>query len=158
MSIYRHVLRVVFVALLLLSAACAPQLPATGSEPSVPTATTGPAVTVTRDAIRPIKPLETISPTQPALVVGEVPDDLLNSVIDDLAHRTGIDRQSIEVVGAQAVVWNDGSLGCAKPGEMYTQAPVDGYRVILRADSKNYDYRLSDTGFFFLCEQTLPQK
>ncbi|HEY4691397.1 MAG TPA: hypothetical protein VIK33_18965 [Anaerolineae bacterium] len=115
-------------------------------------------MTVTRDAIRPIKPLETISPTQPALVVGEVPDDLLNSVIDDLAHRTGIDRQSIEVVGAQAVVWNDGSLGCAKPGEMYTQAPVDGYRVILRADSKNYDYRLSDTGFFFLCEQALPKK
>jgi hypothetical protein len=117
-----------------------------------------PEVAITRDATRLAKPLEMITPTQPALVVAEVPGALLNSVIDDLAHRTSTDRRSIEVVGAQAVVWDDGSLGCAKPGQMYTQAPVDGYQVILRADSKTYDYRLSDTGFFFLCELTLPQK
>jgi hypothetical protein len=40
---------------------------------------------------------------------------------------------------------------------MYTQALVDGYWVVLAVGEQEYDYRASDTGYFFLCEGLHPQ-
>jgi hypothetical protein len=85
-------------------------------------------------------------------VTGEVPESLLNKIVDDLVARTGADRQSIEVVRAEAVVWNDGSLGCPQPGMEYTQMLVDGYWVVLRAGGQDYDFRATQAGYFILCE------
>jgi hypothetical protein len=85
-------------------------------------------------------------------ITGEVPGELLDSILKDLSERTGIPREMIVIIEDQAVLWNDGSLGCAKPGEFYTQALVNGYRVILEINGETYDYRASDRGYFFLCE------
>lgn len=38
------------------------------------------------------------------------------------------------------VTWPDGSLGCPLPGRSYTQALVDGYRVVLRYNGVAYRY------------------
>ena len=89
-------------------------------------------------------------PAEP--VTGEVPADLLEEILADLAQKLGKDRASIDVIRAEAVVWNDGSLGCPKPGEFYIQILVNGYWVVLRLEGLEYDYRASDTGYFFLCE------
>jgi hypothetical protein len=83
---------------------------------------------------------------------GEAPQELVDRIISDLQQKTGAARQSIQVIRAQAVVWNDGSLGCPKPGEFYTQALVNGFHIILKIEDKEYDYRASQTGYFFLCE------
>ena len=83
---------------------------------------------------------------------GEVPEALLNKIVDDLVARTGADPASIEVVRAEEVVWGDGSLGCPQPGMMYTQALVDGYWVVLRTGGQDYDYRATQSGYFVLCE------
>jgi hypothetical protein len=85
-------------------------------------------------------------------ITGEAPEELVDRIISDLQQKTGAARQSIQVIRAQAVVWNDGSLGCPKPGEFYTQALVNGFHVILKISDKEYDYRASQTGYFFLCE------
>jgi len=85
-------------------------------------------------------------------ILGEVPDEILNEIIDDLIKRTEANKQNIQVIRSQAITWNDGSLGCPKPGEFYTQAIVNGYWVILQVDDQNYDYRVSQTGYFKLCE------
>lgn len=84
---------------------------------------------------------------------GEVPEDLLDLVIADLLGRLSAGAPDIELLRAVSVVWNDGSLGCPKPGEMYTQAPIQGYWIVLAALGSEYDYRASETGFFLLCEQ-----
>jgi len=89
------------------------------------------------------------SPTQ---IVGEVPESLLATIKQDLAGKLDISVDAIEVARAEAVTWNDGSLGCARPGEMYTQALVPGYRVILDHHGRQYDYRAAERGHFFLCE------
>jgi hypothetical protein len=99
-----------------------------------------------------VKLLETVQPTHVIPVIGEVPGDLLDEIMADLANKEGLGLQSIEVIRAEAVTWNDGSLGCPQPGMMYTQALVDGYWVILQAEGIDYDYRVSDTGYFILCE------
>jgi hypothetical protein len=85
-------------------------------------------------------------------ITGEAPQELVDRIISDLQQKTGSTRQSIQVIRAQAVVWNDGSLGCPKPGEFYTQALVNGFHIILKIEDNEYDYRASQTGYFFLCE------
>ena len=94
-------------------------------------------------------------------VTGEVPRELLDSILQALEKQTGIAPEMAAVVQAEAVIWNDGSLGCPQPGMMYTQALVNGYRVVLQVGDQKYDYHASDKGYFFLCEgglQPLPPK
>jgi hypothetical protein len=71
----------------------------------------------------------------------------------DLATRLQIDRSVIELVGAERVTWSDGSLGCPRPGEMYTQALIQGSKVILGTDGRTriYIYHAGADGRPFLC-------
>jgi hypothetical protein len=89
---------------------------------------------------------------------GEVPQDLLDAVFDDLVERLGASREAIAVEEAGAVVWRDGSLGCPQPGMMYTQALVPGYRIILSAGEETFDYHASERGSFVLCEGGMAQE
>jgi hypothetical protein len=100
--------------------------------------------------------IEPLQLTQPAPVTGEVPDELLENILDDLSARLGIDPQEIEVVKGEAVVWSDGSLGCPKPGEFYTQEVQKGYWLVFKRGDATYDYRVSERGAFFLCEPAFP--
>jgi len=95
--------------------------------------------------------LETVPPTEDP-VTGEVPAELLADIVADAAQRTGVDRDAVEVISAEAVTWNDGSLGCPEPGMSYTMALVEGYHLILRAADEDLDYRASARGGFRLCE------
>jgi len=96
--------------------------------------------------------LERVEIPQAEPVTGEVPAEILDEIFLDLFERTGAGREEIQVVRAEAVVWNDGSLGCPKPGEVYIQILVNGYWVVLEVEGTAYDYRVSDTGYFTLCE------
>ena len=96
---------------------------------------------------------ELVPPTEVlSLITGEVPAELLDTILKDLSERLHVNRENIIVLQDQAVVWNDGSLGCPQPGVFYTQAQVNGYWVILEAEGKRYDYHATDTGYFFLCD------
>jgi hypothetical protein len=100
---------------------------------------------------------ETIpSTTMPAAVTGEVPADLLHEVIGNATARSGVPEGEITVVRGESVVWPDGSLGCPEPDQVYTQANVDGYWIVLTAAGKDYDYRATGSGFFKLCGPVLP--
>jgi hypothetical protein len=92
-------------------------------------------------------------------VVGEVPDSILSAARADLAARLDVPAESIGVKESAAVVWNDGSLGCPRPDQVYTQALEPGYRIILEHGGRQYDYRATERGYLLLCElPTLPQR
>jgi hypothetical protein len=137
------------------AASATPTMPTQGGEPSAlpPTATPPSDPGGQGTALPPVQPVypEPV-PTLGPGTTGEVPEALLNTIKKDLSARTGADPASIEVVRAEAVVWNDGSLGCPQPGMEYTQMLVDGYWVVLQQGMKTFDYRASESGFFFLCE------
>ena len=109
-----------------------------------------------RGELRPVQTLppglETVEIPKSEPVVGEVPGEILDEIIADLVERTGAEQADIQVVRADAVVWNDGSLGCPKPGEFYIQMMINGYWVVLEVEGLEYDYRVSDKGSFMLCE------
>ena len=100
------------------------------------------------------EPIPTLEEQMP--VTGEVPQDLLQQMIDDLSERLEVSPESIAVQRAEEVVWRDGSLGCPQPGQAYTQALVHGYRVTLTVGDQAYDYHANDSGYFFLCENPAP--
>jgi hypothetical protein len=80
----------------------------------------------------------------------------LDHVLDLAAAESGLGRTTLVIVSAEAVTWNDGSLGCPKPGVMYTQALVDGFRVVVAAGDRQLDYHMSQTGQPRLCQGPVP--
>ncbi len=59
---------------------------------------------------------------------------------EDLAKRLGIPADSITVESVDQVDWPDASLGCPEPGKMYAQVITPGFRILLKADGKTYEY------------------
>lgn len=96
------------------------------------------------------QPLEVTDPATP--VTGEVPEGLMNAIIEDLVKNQSLNNEHIEVERAESVIWPDGALGCPEPGVMYTQAQVQGYWVVLRAGGRQFDYRASGKGLFRRCK------
>lgn len=90
-----------------------------------------------------------MQPTTPP--PGDPIADVVDAAAADLAARMGVDRAEISVLRFEEVTWPDGSLGCPKPGEFYTQALVDGFRVVLSYDSRVYLYHAGSDGEPFLC-------
>ena len=113
-----------------------------------------PDETRTPDASRPTRSAPELStlPPSDAPMTGEVPAEILAELVADAAQRTATEAGAVDVITAEAVTWNDGSLGCPEPGMFYTQALVDGYQVILQAGDKELDYRVGAGGGFRICE------
>lgn len=74
----------------------------------------------------------------------------------DLAARLGVQPGQITVVSSEEVTWPDGSLGCPQPGMNYTQALVNGTRIVLAADGKQYHYHAGGRRGPFLCTNPRP--
>jgi hypothetical protein len=64
----------------------------------------------------------------------------------DLAQRMQIDPDTIKLVSVEQVDWPDGCLGIQTPGVMCIMVITPGYRVILEADGKQYEYHTNETG------------
>ncbi len=69
----------------------------------------------------------------------------VKSALADLAGRLKIAETQIAVRGVEAVDWPDASLGCAQRGRMYAQVITPGYRILLEAGGKVYEYHASQT-------------
>ena len=61
------------------------------------------------------------------------------TAVTALASKLGLDEDEVVVRRVEAVTWSDGSLGCAEKGMAYTQALVDGHRVVLEASGETYE-------------------
>ncbi len=76
---------------------------------------------------------------------------LEDAVRDDaLRAWRGVTLAQLQV-HSEAVTWPDGSLGCAQPGRMYTQALVAGWRVVVRGAGREAVYHASQGGYWLLC-------
>ena len=86
----------------------------------------------------------------------DIPEPIVSAVRQDLAQRSGATLDSIRLVSARAMRWNDGSMGCPQPGQSYMQVILDGFQVILEAQGRSYDYRTDTRGGLVLCENPPP--
>ena len=107
-----------------------------------------------------VEPLDTVVDSTPTSfattsTLSEVPNDYVAAIVADAAHSSGAAIEEMMVKLAEAVQWSDGSLGCPQPGVVYTQAIVDGFRIVVQTPSGGLDYRTSGTDFFVVCSQGL---
>ena len=79
------------------------------------------------------------------------PAEMIEAALDDAANRSTTARADIKVTSAEPVTWPDGSLGCPKPGMMYTQALVAGYRIVLQAGEQTLNYHAMSRGKPVFC-------
>ncbi|HLE02745.1 MAG TPA: hypothetical protein VI877_04555, partial [Dehalococcoidia bacterium] len=59
---------------------------------------------------------------------------------EDLASKLGLEAGKIAVVRAEPWEWPDTSLGCPREGMFYAQVITPGYRVVLEAGGRLYEY------------------
>jgi hypothetical protein len=76
----------------------------------------------------------------------------------DAAQRPGVKAGDLTLILAEYVTWSDGSLGCPRPGQLYTQSLVPGYRVKLQVGSEVFDYHASERGGLVLCPPGLSEQ
>jgi hypothetical protein len=77
--------------------------------------------------------------------------EMVEAALVAAAEKTGLARSELKVVSADAVVWADGSIGCAQPGMNYTMALVPGYRIVIEARGQTLDYHATERGYLILC-------
>ena len=94
------------------------------------------------------------SSVQPSQVPGgspsgniALPTSVIEPVVADVAKLAGVPADQVTVISAEAVTFPDGSLGCPQPGMAYTQALVDGYKIVAEAGGKTYDFRGTGSTF-----------
>jgi hypothetical protein len=84
-------------------------------------------------------------------------DAAMTKVVDqaraDLAGQINVSVDEIELVSASSVTWSDGSLGCPRPGMMYTQVMIDGLLIKFRANGQEYEYHSGGARLPFLCKK-----
>jgi hypothetical protein len=118
-------------------------LVACGSPPDSPT--TG--ETSTSTTVTPTTEAE--STTMPTGEQEQLP--IVAPAREDLARRLRVDPGELDVVSVEEVTWPDGSLGCPEPGMSYTEALVEGSKVVLGYDGRVYVYHAGDDDQPFLC-------
>lgn len=83
----------------------------------------------------------------------EVTGTLLEAITADAAERTGVDPADVDIVSVTEETFNDSSLGCPEPGQVYTQVITPGHIVIVQAGDDELDYRVgTQPETFKLCE------
>lgn len=112
----------------------------------------GSGATPSAGASEPASAPSSDAPASSAAAPDGIPAEVWQAILIDLATRLGAPATDVTVLTAEAETWSDGSLGCPKDGEMYTQALVDGYQVVVEVAGTEYDYRVGGDADVRLCE------
>jgi hypothetical protein len=68
-----------------------------------------------------------------------------------LADDLQIARSAIDIVAIEPTEWPNSSLGCPQPGRVYLQIITPGYRVVLAAGGRQYEYHTNDRDMVVQC-------
>lgn len=64
--------------------------------------------------------------------------------LQKLASDLGIAPSDITVTRAERQSWPDASLGCAPPGTLVAQVVTRGWRILLKAQGRAWEYRVRE--------------
>ncbi len=62
----------------------------------------------------------------------------------DLAARLAVPDDDIKVLESGEAMWPDASLGMPEPGKMYAQVLTEGFRIVMEAAGKIYEYHFGN--------------
>ncbi len=94
-----------------------------------------------------------VSSSTPSTPVPGADSPAARAAVAALAAQLDLGEDEVVVTKVEEVTWKDGSLGCAEQGSMYTQALVDGQRILLEAGGGTYEFHAGGARDPFLCEE-----
>jgi hypothetical protein len=74
------------------------------------------------------------------------------AVSDAVAHL-GVTPADVHVDHVEAREWGDTSLGCPRPGLMYSQVVTSGFLIVVSAGNKVLEYHSDARGRVVLCQE-----
>jgi len=74
----------------------------------------------------------------------EPKDEVVDRARRDLAQRLGISKDDVVRKSVEPVEFPDASLGAPLEDEMSAQVITPGWRITLKANDENYEYRATD--------------
>ena len=125
--------RFVITLLIFILAACAPQAQATQEQSLIVKRPTPIPTRLELPTATPTSAQANLTPAQRA-------------AISALSGKLGLPPEKIKLVSTEAVTWPDGCLGVQRMGVMCTQAEVEGFKIILEADGKQYEFHTNQDG------------
>jgi hypothetical protein len=78
---------------------------------------------------------------------------LVTQAKEELARQLSIPVAAISLSKFKEVVWPDSSLGCPRPGLVYTQVLQPGFLIRLSARGRPYEFHAGARGAPFLCSE-----
>ena len=90
---------------------------------------------------------------------GDITDELksiVDKAIGNLLNTPDLNLspKQVSVVGVTEETYGNTALGCEQEGMAYSEVITPGYKVILEANGKTYDYRLDQAEQIVLCEKS----
>ena len=121
------------------------------TEPSGAIATPFSTVT-TMPAENPIQPTQTSGPIAMPSSLPPV-EKFVGLAKKDLAASLNFDVAQISLGSTMAMVWPNAALGCPRPGKVYAQGRVPGYKIWLSVGEQEYIYHTDLTGQVVFCPE-----
>jgi hypothetical protein len=96
----------------------------------------------------------TAATEEPSVTIEEptpthIPVDLppaQRAALTALSEQLNLSVNQLTMVSTEAVTWPDGCLGIVRMGVMCTQAEVPGFKIVLEASGKNYEFHTNQDG------------
>ncbi|CAN5831132.1 hypothetical protein BH24CHL6_BH24CHL6_00950 [soil metagenome] len=83
----------------------------------------------------------------------DVPQDVMEAIVDEVALLADVGLGDVRVVRAEAVTWSDPGLNCPEEDQVYAQVLTDGYWVVLEAGGREFDFRMAEGDVPRLCPE-----
>ncbi len=133
-----------FALCVLILSACAPQSATDSPQPATPAQIplSTPPVLATPTHI----PVD-LPPVHPPLPRGT--GDLTPAqqmAVSSLSRTLNLPADQISVVSTDAVTWPDGCMGIQRIGVMCMRGPVPGFKIVLQANGKQYEFHTNEDG------------
>jgi hypothetical protein len=77
--------------------------------------------------------------------------DVVRAALAQAASDLGVSPDQLTIIAVEARDWPDSSLGCPQPGRAYSQIVTPGYRLVVQANGRQYDYHTNRTTMIVRC-------
>jgi hypothetical protein len=79
----------------------------------------------------------------------------VDAALQDAATQLGVGKDQLHVDKAEARQWPDSSLGCPRPGMLYSQIVTPGFLIVISTTSgKQLEYHTDTGSHVVLCTET----
>jgi hypothetical protein len=107
----------------------------------------------------PVAPLQATAAASPVASVlpgsssNPDPQPSVDAALSDAAAHLGVSPAALHVDQVEPREWGDSSLGCPKPGLMYSQIVTPGLLIVISGAGKQLEYHSDTRGRVVLCQE-----